>query len=131
MEVCEGRLWPEDKESGSVELMWAESDNADWGTAESDGIDSGTVESEIIGGIESKTWLEIGVGLQVEEGKVGEETMGSKNMVLTGISTIGQIWGKEKDDYGEMTEEIKGNTLSWNETSLEMNICLVTKFNNL
>ena len=130
MEVCEGRLWLEDKESSSMEWMWAESDNADWGTVESDGIDSGTVESEIIGGIESRTWLDIGVGLQVEEGKVGEETMGSKNMVLTGISTLGQIWGKEKDDCGEVTEEIKGNTFSWNETSLEMNICLVTKFNN-
>ena len=71
--------------------MLAESDKADWGTAKSDGTDSGTAESEIIGGIESKTSLEIGVGLQVEEGKFGEETMGSKNMVLTGISTLGQI----------------------------------------
>ena len=131
MEVCEGRLWLEDKESSSMEWMWAESDNADWGTVESDGIDSGTAEFEIIGGIESKTWLEIGVGLQVEEGKFGEETMGSKNMVLTGISTLGQIWRKEKGDCGVLTEEIKGNTFSWNETSLEMNICLVTKFNNL
>ena len=124
-------LWSKDKESGSVELMLAESDKADWGIVESDGTNSSIAESEITGGIGSKTWLEIGVGLQVEEGRSEEETIGSRNMVLTGISTLGQIWGKKKDDCGEVTEEIKGNTFSWNETSLEMNICLVTKFNNL
>ena len=71
--------------------MLAESDKADWGPAESDGTDFGTAKSEIIGGIGSKTWLEIGVGLQVEEGMSEEETIGSRNMVLTGISTLGQI----------------------------------------
>ena len=71
--------------------MLAESDKAYWVTAESDGTDSGTTESEIIGRIGSKTWLEPGVGLQVEEGRSEEETIGSRNMVSTGIATLGQI----------------------------------------
>ena len=71
--------------------MLAESDKADWGAAESNGTNSGIAKSEIIGRIGSKTWLETGVGLQVEEGRSEEETIGSRNMVLTGIATLGQI----------------------------------------
>ena len=45
-----------------------------------------------------------------------------------GIAILGQIWGSE---MGEQIEEMKGKTVSWKETSLEMKICLVIKFNNL
>ena len=113
-------VWSWDKESGSAELPWLESDT----------IDSGSAESEMTGSNGSNTWLETWVGLQVEWDMLGEEIIGSRNMASTGIATLGHIWGKEMDDCGDVTKEMKGKICSWNETSLEMNICFVAKFNN-
>ena len=52
-------------------------------------------------------------------------------MESCGVATLGQMWGREIEEWGEVAEEMNGKVVSWKETSLEMKIYLVMKFNNL
>ena len=103
----------------------------DSGSAKSGMIDSAIAKSKMIGRTGSKTCPETWIGLESEDAGIGLEIIGSRNMESTGVATLGQMLGKEIEDCGEVIEEMNGKVFSWKETSLEMNICLVTKFNNL
>lgn len=93
------------KELGSIELVGTESSITDFGTAESD----------MTGRIGSKIWSETWIGLEAEDGILGEGIIGSRNMKLSGIATLGQMWGRKTKDCGEVAEEINGKTFSWKE----------------
>ena len=79
----------------------------------------------------SKNGLETWIGPESENGRPGEGITSSKNMESCGVATLGQMWGREIEEWGEVAEEMNGKVVSWKETSLEMKIYLVTKFNNL
>ena len=86
---------------------------------------SGMTESDIP---ESKLRLDAWIRPESEEGKYKKGVRGSENMGSCGIAILGQIWGSK---MGEQIEEMKGKTVSWKETSLEMKVFFVIKFNNL
>ena len=115
--------WEGDKVPGAVE-------SGKTGTKEPEAgiMGSSMTKSDIP---EPKLGSNAWIGLESEEGTSKEGVRGSENMGSCGIATLGQIWGSEMKVCGEQIEEMKGKTVSWKETSLEMKIFFEIKFNNL